>query len=63
MVKHTFIRVLLSIVASKDLELDQLDVKTDFLHGLFAQEKTHGLFAKKVNVWTKTVTKMLIQEV
>ena len=32
-VKHTSIRVLLSLVATKDLELEQLDVKTAFLHG------------------------------
>lgn len=32
-VKHTSIRLLLSIVASQDMELEQLDVKTAFLHG------------------------------
>ena len=32
-VKHTSIRVLLSLIATKDLELKQLDVKTTFLHG------------------------------
>ena len=32
-VKHTSIRVLMSIVAQFDWELDQLDVKTLFLHG------------------------------
>nr|GEX74205.1 retrovirus-related Pol polyprotein from transposon TNT 1-94 [Tanacetum cinerariifolium] len=32
-VRHTSIRVLLSIVALQDLELEQLDVKTTFLHG------------------------------
>nr|GEY18643.1 retrovirus-related Pol polyprotein from transposon TNT 1-94 [Tanacetum cinerariifolium] len=31
-VLHTYIRVLLSIVALQDLELEQLDVKTAFLH-------------------------------
>ncbi|KAG8478386.1 hypothetical protein CXB51_028195 [Gossypium anomalum] len=32
-VKHSSIRVLLGIVAMHDLELEQLDVKTSFLHG------------------------------
>jgi len=32
-VKYTSIRVLLSLVAIKDLVLEQLDVKTAFLHG------------------------------
>jgi len=32
-VKHTSIRVLLSLVAQHDMELEQLDVKTAFLHG------------------------------
>ena len=32
-VRHTSIRVLLEIVAIHDLELEQLDVKTAFLHG------------------------------
>jgi len=32
-VKHSSIRIFFSIVASHDLELEQLDVKTAFLHG------------------------------
>ena len=32
-VKLTFIRILLSIVASENLHLEQMDVKTTFLHG------------------------------
>ena len=32
-VKHVSIRILLTIVAQEDLELEQLDVKTAFLHG------------------------------
>ena len=38
MVKHTSIRVLLSLVAHGDLELEQLDVKTAFLHGDLDEE-------------------------
>nr|GFA83480.1 retrovirus-related Pol polyprotein from transposon TNT 1-94 [Tanacetum cinerariifolium] len=37
-VRHTSIRVLLSIVALQDLELEQLDVKTRFLHGHLEEE-------------------------
>ena len=33
LVKHCSIRVLLALVAMFDLELEQLDVKTAFLHG------------------------------
>ena len=32
-VKYTFIWMLLAIVAQFDLELEQMDVKTTFLHG------------------------------
>ena len=36
-VKHTFIRMLLAIVTF-DLELEQLDVKITFLHGVLEEE-------------------------
>lgn len=39
-VKHTSIRVVLSIIANQDLELEQLDVKTAFLHG-YLDEKIY----------------------
>jgi hypothetical protein len=32
-VKHTFIRVALALVAHYDMALEQMDVKTTFLHG------------------------------
>ena len=32
-VKHVSIRIMLSMVAQEDMELEQLDVKTAFLHG------------------------------
>ena len=37
-VKHTFIRILLALVAEYELELTQLDVKTTFLHGDLEEE-------------------------
>lgn len=36
-VKHTSIRVILAIVAQQDLELEQIDVKTTFLHGFIEE--------------------------
>ncbi|KAH9743388.1 hypothetical protein KPL70_003281 [Citrus sinensis] len=37
-VKHRSIRMLLSMVALTDMELDQMDVKTTFLHGKLEEE-------------------------
>ena len=37
-VKHSFIRILLALAAQYDYELDQLDVKTAFLHGNLEEE-------------------------
>jgi hypothetical protein len=37
-VKHSSIRALLGIVVMHDFELEQLDVKTTFLHGDFEEE-------------------------
>ena len=37
-VKHTSIRVLLALVTQYDMELEQLDVKTAFLHGKLEEE-------------------------
>ena len=53
MVKHTSIQVLLVLVAQFDLELDQLDVKTTFLHGdleeeiYISQPKGFNVFGKE----------------
>ena len=37
-VKHASIRVILAITVVQDMELDQLDVKTSFLHGRLEEE-------------------------
>ncbi|AAF19226.1 Highly similar to Ta1-3 polyprotein [Arabidopsis thaliana] len=37
-VKHVSIRILMSLVVDKDLELEQMDVKTTFLHGDLEEE-------------------------
>ena len=37
-VRHTSIKVVLALVAHQDLELEQLDVKTAFLHGNLEEE-------------------------
>jgi ATP-binding cassette subfamily B (MDR/TAP) protein 1 len=37
-VKHSSIHTFFSIVAAHDLELEQLDVKTAFLHGELEEE-------------------------
>ena len=36
--KHSSIRILLALVAQYELDLDQLDVKTTFLHGDLGEE-------------------------
>ena len=38
MVKHSSIRALLALVAMEDMELQQLDVKTTFLHSELDEE-------------------------
>jgi len=37
-IKHSSIRILLALVAQYELDLDQLDVKTAFLHGDLDEE-------------------------
>ena len=41
-VKHVSIRFMLSIKVNLDSELEQLDVKTVFLHGTLEEEILHG---------------------
>ena len=72
-VKLTFIRILLSIVASKNLHLKQMDVKTVFLHGdmdkeIYMQQPEGFVVPGKEHmvcklVWTKASTKAVVQEV
>lgn len=38
MVKHVSIRLLLAITVNEDIELEQLDVKTTFLHGVIEEK-------------------------
>ncbi|KAG8480001.1 hypothetical protein CXB51_025036 [Gossypium anomalum] len=53
-VKHSLIRALLGIVAMHDLELEQLDVKTAFLHGeleedIYMQQSEGFIVSEKEN--------------
>ena len=73
-VKHTSMRVLMSIVAQFDQELEQLDVKIAFLHGdleekiLMTQpkgfeepEKEHLVcLLKKILIWIETIPKTVV---
>ncbi|KAG8501537.1 hypothetical protein CXB51_004025 [Gossypium anomalum] len=74
--KYSLIRALLGIVAMHDLELEQLDVKTVFLHGeleedIYMQqpegftvlEKEDYVCLLKVPLQFETVTKTVVQEV
>ena len=71
--KLTSIRFLLSIAAAFDFEVEQMDVKTTFLHGDLEEEiymkqpkgyamkgKKVGMQDEKVPVWFKTITKDLV---
>lgn len=68
MVKHKTIRVMLSMVATLDLELEQLDVKTTFLHGsleetIFMNQPEGfevGNLVKEIHVWHKAVTTPMV---
>lgn len=76
-VKHSSILAMLAMVAMFDLELEQLDVKTTFLHGeldeqiymqqtkefVIVEKDDHVCLLKKVFVWTKAVSKAVVQEV
>jgi len=60
-VRHTSIRILLALVALYDLELEQLYVKTAFLHGTSENVSAGFLINKLLNgpaviPWTKATT-------
>ena len=54
-VKYSSIRVLLAITAFNDLELDQMDVKTAFLHGSLEEEilmeQPEGFVEEGLKIW------------
>jgi hypothetical protein len=72
--KHTSIRAFFSIVAMHDLELEQLDVKTPFLHGELEEEiymdhpegfvvpgkEGSCLQVEAVPLWSKTVATTMV---
>jgi hypothetical protein len=74
-VKHSSIRVLLAMVALFDLELEQLDVKTAFLHGeleetIYMQQpegfivegkKRSCLSVEEITIWFETISKPVVQ--
>ena len=55
-VRHTSIRVVLSLVAHQNLELEQLDVKTAFLHGNLEEE----IFMEQLEGFKKPGTDNLV---
>ena len=75
-VKHSSIRTLLSIVAMHDYELEQLDVKTAFLHGELEEDiymnqpegfvipgKKPCVQTKEVSLWFEAISQAMVQEV
>lgn len=75
-VKQTSIRTILSVVVQENMELDQMDVKTTFLHGdlqevIYMRQPTgfeHGrednsVPVKEVSLWFKTVTETMLSRV
>lgn len=75
-VKHTSIRMMLSLVVQDDLELEQLDVRTAFLDGKLEEQiymtQPKGFVKKgeeskvcllKRSLWTETITKAMVQAI
>ena len=71
-VKHSSIRVLLAIVVFFDLELEQLDVKTTFLHGDLQKKKKNYMKQpegfvveakvsfEEVAIWLKAISTTIV---
>ena len=66
-IKHSSIRILLAlaVIAQYELDLDQLDVKTAFLHDELydsvdgiqnCRQREHSMQAKEITVWIKTIS-------
>lgn len=76
-VKHSSIRMLLSLTVKENIELEQLDVKTPFLHGeleeniFMAQpvsfikqgDENKVCYLKKIVIWFKTVTTPMVSKI
>src|SRR4051812_27940565 len=76
-VRHTSIRVVLALVAHTDMELEQMDVKTAFLHGDleeqiymvqpegFSHPGQENLVCKlkKITLWAEVVSEAVVQMV
>jgi ATP-binding cassette subfamily B (MDR/TAP) protein 1 len=76
-VKMTSIRMILGVVASLNLEVEKMDVKTTFLHGELEEEismeQPEGCLVKgkedyvcklkKKSLWPETSTMIMIHEV
>ena len=74
-VKHCSIRIILGLVNQYDLELEQLDVKTAFLHGNlketiymnqpegFEEGENKVCLLKKIFVWTKAKPSNVVSQI
>ena len=70
--KLTSIRVLMSLAATFNLEIKQMDVKTTFLHGDLEEEiymkqpkgkARVGVQTQKIPLWSKSITKNVVPKV
>ena len=54
LVKMTILRLLLGVVATEDLELEQLDIKTTFLHGDLEEDNYMSQLAGFTVTWEES---------